>query len=341
MFAAGHGLKEIANALTADDVPSPSAHDRVRNPHRDPRGWAHTAIRTILRNEKYLGQAVWGKQARIEELYDLDDVAAGYTTHQRWTAGENWVYGPEDAHPALVGKELWDAVQARIAVRTAQAQKSTRSPRATRTPYLLRGMLHCGICERKMQGAVAHGTLRYRCLATQTRALPAYLAHHPRALYVREDAVVKALDRWIPTLADSEWLAACQEPEPATLARHEHLASRLADIDKATRNLVSAIESGTDPEVIQPRLAQLRAERNHTAHEMGKLGRHDLMTSADIESLTAELGGLGAILEQADPADKTSVYQALGLHLQYQPDQNLVIATADLGRVLSRVGGGT
>lgn len=38
MFAAGKGLKAIANALTADGVPSPSAHDRVRNPHRDPRG---------------------------------------------------------------------------------------------------------------------------------------------------------------------------------------------------------------------------------------------------------------------------------------------------------------
>ena len=70
MFAAGNGLKAIANALTADGVPSPSAHDRARNSHRDPRGWAHSAVRTILRNEKYLGRAVWGKQQRNLSIGD-------------------------------------------------------------------------------------------------------------------------------------------------------------------------------------------------------------------------------------------------------------------------------
>ena len=76
MFAAGRGLKEIAAVLTAADIPSPSAHDPERNRHRDPRGWGHTAIRSILLNERYLGRAVWGKQARTDELFDLDDVAA-------------------------------------------------------------------------------------------------------------------------------------------------------------------------------------------------------------------------------------------------------------------------
>lgn len=58
MFAAGQGLKAIATTLTTEGVPSPSAHDPGRNPHRDRRGWAHSAVRNILRNEKYLGRAV-------------------------------------------------------------------------------------------------------------------------------------------------------------------------------------------------------------------------------------------------------------------------------------------
>ena len=61
MFAAGHGIKQIANILTAENVPSPSAHDPKRNPHRDPRGWAHTAIRAILLNEKYCRSGRMGK----------------------------------------------------------------------------------------------------------------------------------------------------------------------------------------------------------------------------------------------------------------------------------------
>ncbi len=54
-----------------------------------------------------------------------------------------------------------------------------------------------------------------------------------------------------------------------------------------------------------------------------------------------ELGGMTSILGEATPPEKASMYQGLGLHLVYQPDQNAVVAIADLGRALSRVGGGT
>jgi hypothetical protein len=227
MFAEGRGLKEIANVLTAADIPSPSAHDPERNRHRDPRGWGHTAIRSILMNERYLGRAVWGKQARTDELFDLDDVAAGYVTRQRWTESNRWVYGPHDAHPALIDQALWDGAAARLAHRSPSARPGTRSPRTTNSPYILRGLLHCGICDRKMQGSKSHDTLRYRCLATQTRALPAYLAHHPKSVYVRERDVVAALDRWLPTLADAELLAASQVPEPKLTAQVRKLRDRL------------------------------------------------------------------------------------------------------------------
>ena len=292
MFADGHGVKEIANRLTAEGIPSPSAHDRERNRHRDPRGWAHTAVRTILRNEKYLGVAVWGKQARIDELFDLDDVAAGYITRQRWTDNERWIYGPDDAHPALIDHDLWNDVAARIASRTAKSRPGTRSPRTTTTPYVLRGLLHCGICDRKMQGNKSHGILRYRCLATQTRALPAYLAHHPKSVYVREDAVTAALNTWLVTLVDPDLLAATQVLEASSTSEEHRLRQRLSQIDKATRNLVTAIEAGTDPTVIQPRLAELRAERESTAQLLTTRPAPDQLTAEEIDAILVELGGL-------------------------------------------------
>lgn len=181
---------------------------------------------------------------------DLDDVAAGYVTRQRWVDDESWVYGPGDAHPPLLTQAQWDAAAARIAATPPRSRSGPRSPRTTTTPYLLRGILHCGICERKMQGNKAHDTLRYRCVVTQTRALPAYLSDHPRAVYVREDAVVRALDAWLPTPVDADLLAASQEPDPSTTVRHDELTQRLSEIDQATRNLVSAIEAGTDPAIV-------------------------------------------------------------------------------------------
>ena len=341
MFAAGQGLKQIANILTAENIPSPAAHDPKRNPHRDPRGWAHTAIRAILVNEKYVGRGIWGKQVRTDELYDLDDVAAGYITRQRWANPEEWVYGPDNAHPALIDQEQWDAVRARFAVRSQRAQRGARSPKTTSTPYMLRGLVHCGICERKMQGNRAHGTLRYRCITTQTRALPAYLSHHPKAVYVREDAIVNALDAWLPTLADPEWLAATQEPEQPIAAGHAGLRARRAEIDKATSNLVTAIEAGTDPAVINPRLADLRTEREAVTRQLASLDAPCRLSPTEIDVLLAELGGLGSVLSEATQPEKASIYHGLGLQLVYHPAGKAVVATADLGRVLSRVGGGT
>lgn len=341
MFAAGNGLKAIANALTADGVPSPSAHDRARNSHRDPRGWAHSAVRTILRNEKYLGRAVWGKQQRLDELFDIDDVAAGYVTRQRWTSDGAWVYGPNEDHPALIDQDLWDAAAKRIAERSTGARSNTRAPRTTHVPYLLRGLLHCGICGRKMEGTTAHQTIRYRCRVAQTRALPAYLADHPKSLYVREDDVVAAIDRWLPNLADPEFLAASQEADDGTAEREKLLKRRLGEIDRATRNLVTAIENGTDPAVIQPRLAELRAERSQAMDDLATIKRPDQLTSVDIFALLDELGGMEDVLADALPTEKSAIYASLDLRLHYRPDQREVVATADLDRVLSRVGGGT
>lgn len=194
-----------------------------------------------------------------------------------------------------------------------------------------------------MQGNQAHGVLRYRCVTTQARAMPAYLADHPKAVYVREDAIVGPLDRWLGTeLADPEWLPAMQEPEPLIEAQHARLRDRLGEIDKATGNLVAAIETGTDPALINPRLGQLRGEREIVAHQLAHLAAPQRLTPADVASLLAELGGLGgltSVLNAATPTERAAVYQALGLRLLYQPTEHTVIATADLGRVLSRVGG--
>src|SRR5579884_3566703 len=39
-YAAGRGLYAIAEGLTRDGIPSPSAHDPARNRHRDTRAWS-------------------------------------------------------------------------------------------------------------------------------------------------------------------------------------------------------------------------------------------------------------------------------------------------------------
>ena len=44
-YASGRGLYAIAESLTGDGIPSPSAQDRARNPHRCGLAWSKAAIR--------------------------------------------------------------------------------------------------------------------------------------------------------------------------------------------------------------------------------------------------------------------------------------------------------
>ena len=65
----------------------------------------------------------------------------------------------------------------------------------------------------------------------------------------------------------------------------------------------------------------------------------DRLTNDDIAALLDGLGGMDVVLAEAPPAEKADLYASLGLRLTYRPDQRAVLATADLGRVVSRVGG--
>jgi hypothetical protein len=49
-FIAGFGVYGVAERLTADGVPCPSAHDWARNSHRCGLAWSKSAVRVILAN---------------------------------------------------------------------------------------------------------------------------------------------------------------------------------------------------------------------------------------------------------------------------------------------------
>ncbi|MDQ3107824.1 MAG: hypothetical protein M3Q68_08480, partial [Actinomycetota bacterium] len=160
-------------------------------------------------------------------------------------------------------------------------------------------------------------------------------------LYVREDDVVEVLDEWIASLVDPKALAASQEPDARLATQRSFLLDRLSEIDKSTRRLVLAIESGTDPSAIQPRLRELRTAREAIDQQLATLENGELLTAVEVVVLIEGLGGVVEVLRQATSSEKANIYRGLGLRLRYEPDDNVVVASADLGRVFSRVGGGT
>ncbi|MCM0673413.1 recombinase family protein [Micromonospora phytophila] len=169
-FLAGYGLFAIAEGLTANHVPCPSAHDRARNPHRSGIAWSKSAVRVILTNPRYTGRQVWNKQRTDEVLLDVDDVALGHTGVMRWNTRDKWVVSKEITHPPLIDDETFEQAQA-LLTRRARAADLQGRRRRTRNPYVFRGMIYCAACQRRMQGQYNHGAAYYRCRFPQEYAL--------------------------------------------------------------------------------------------------------------------------------------------------------------------------
>ncbi|MEP7026010.1 MAG: recombinase family protein, partial [Actinomycetota bacterium] len=88
LFIAGRGIFAIAEELTRDDIPCPSAHDPGRNRHRCGPAWSKSAVRAILINPRYTGRQVWNRQRKDEVLLDIHDVTLGHITKMRWNEAD-------------------------------------------------------------------------------------------------------------------------------------------------------------------------------------------------------------------------------------------------------------
>lgn len=115
----GLGYFAIAKRLNEEGLPS-----------RNNKEWSIRAIKLLLTNPVYVGTLVWN---RIDSS----------KSHRTLKAQDEWVIIPH-AHPAVIGEEMWDQVQARI------HQKAAPPARAATSPHLLGGVLRCGKCGSTM-----------------------------------------------------------------------------------------------------------------------------------------------------------------------------------------------
>jgi hypothetical protein len=344
-FLNGHGYYDIAERLTAEGVPSPAGHDRARNPHRHGRAWGKSAVRAILINPRYTGYQVWGRQRRDEVLLDVDDVAAGHASRRRWNPPTQWIWSVEPAHQALVSRQTFDAVQARLIDRASGTPRRARSD--TRS-YLLRGRLHCGLCQRRLQGQWVHGQAYYRCRYPAEYAAAAGF-DHPRSVNLREADLLPELDAWLARLTDPDHLQTTCEAIAAagnasTALADERAAARrvLADCDRRLGRYRAALEAGTDPGVVGQWITEVTATRQAAEVTLHSLAAPPSRINPEqIRDVLEELGGLMAALDGSDPALRAQLYQELGIQGTYDPHSRIVVVQADFGRPIERVGGGT
>ncbi len=328
--------------LTAEGIPCPSANDPARNTHRCGLAWSKSAVRAILGNPRYTGRQVWNRQRKDEVLIDVHDVALGHTTKMRWNETGQWIYSDQIVHPPVIGTDTFAEAQALLAAKgSRQVEKRPRtSPRA----YPLRGLLHCGICTRRMQGSWNNDQTYYRCTFPSQYAL-ANRVQHPRSIYLREADILPALDHWLARSLDPARL-------PATIndladAQQDHAAPETgaikADIAGCDRKLAqyrAALDSGGDPAIVsqwitETQAAKLAAESRLRACQTADTPRR--LSREEIAALVNAITDVLAVLRDADSRDKAELYSQLGLKLTYNPSARTIKARADLGEICTQL----
>jgi hypothetical protein len=283
-------------------------------------------VRAILLNPRYTGYQVWNRQRRDEVLLDVHDVAAGYTSRMRWNGPEAWVWSEQPAHPALIPRETFDAVQHQIANRTGPQR--VRKPRATPRPYLLRGRLRCGLCERCMQGHWVHEEAYYRCRYPAQYAI-ATTMRHPKSVYLREADLLPPLDRWIAELFDPANLdTTCAQLVSLTnsqagsdeIANAHHV---IRECDLALRRYRAALEQGANPETVGQWINGATAKKAAEKRRVHGLRHHDQaaqLTATQVRELVRQVGAIVDAFAAAEPAERAGLYQQLGIELVDKPN---------------------
>ena len=339
-FGEGSGIYAIAERLTADGIPCPSAHDRARNPHRSGLAWSKSAVRAILANPRYTGRQVWNKQRKDEVLLDVNDVAQGHITKMRWNDDTKWIYSEQVVHPPVVDDQTFE--QARLLLAAKQARETIRRPRSSPRAYPLRRLLFCGICQRRMQGSWNNEQVYYRCTFPAEYARTNQV-HHPRAVYLREADLMPPLDHWfagvfshdrLPETISRLAVAPADEPVPEI----DQLRDQMAEADRQLTAYRAALDGGGDPAVIGAWIAETQARKLAAWARLGSLAgaAPARLTSQEITAMVTAISDVVTVLASADPADKAELYGQLGLRLTYNPGRRTVTARAEVGRICTK-----
>jgi site-specific DNA recombinase len=345
-YIAGRGLRAIAEALTQDAIPSPSAHDPARNRHRQSSGgaWSKSAIRSILCNPRYTGRQVWNRQRRDEDLVDIENVALGHVSKMRWNDRADWVWSADVVHEPIVDAETFAEAQRIMAVGRSRPLTSKR-PEHKHT-YILSGIVTCALCKRRMAGQQTGGRSLYRCRYPLDYVLAEGIGH-PRSVAVGERVIIERLDEWLLRLFDDDnidetvdaLVAAQGEDSGGRTSRTEAANKKLVDCDRRLGKLRAALEADADPTVVGQWIREVQGERLAAERALVEAKPPARLSREQLRAMLSELD-IAAAVRNADAKAKRDLYASLGLELTYDPGARRVRVRAE-GWATVRVGGGT
>lgn len=182
-FLQGLSLKEIADGLERDKIPSPSGQEK----------WHVSTIRSILTNEKYMGDC------HLQKTYLADFLSPRRV--ENVGQADSWYV--EDSHAAIVPKEQFALVQEEFKRRKSLRASTETGNGKFSGKYAFSGMIVCGECGE---------TYRRHQQYNQYKVYPTWAckvhentgAKHCTAKPIKEKALEDAVVRAINKLLDNK-----------------------------------------------------------------------------------------------------------------------------------------
>ena len=225
----GNGLKEICKELNDRGITNRGKR------------WYKSSLAYLLRNETYTGAAVWGRTVKGKKADNPVRV--------------------EEAWPALVSRETFEAVQQAMRKRAPNVQR----PGRVGSTYLLSGLLKCGVCGKTYIGQKAKGGqfAYYICGTLYREGAGTCEARYLNAPRVEDYIVKKIRERILTEETIIELVTLVAEEVDAVAAelagRVQVVEGELADVRRRLGRLYEALEnSDLTLEALSPRILSLR-----------------------------------------------------------------------------------
>ena len=135
LFLSGKTTGSVASLLTREGIPTPAGKKK----------WAASTVESILKNEKYKGDALLQKAFTVDFL----------TKKQKKNEGEVPQYYVENSHPAIIDPAEWKLVQRELERRKAIGRSYSGNS-------IFSSRLVCGDCGGYFGSKVWHSTDKYR-----------------------------------------------------------------------------------------------------------------------------------------------------------------------------------
>ncbi|MGH9847209.1 MAG: recombinase family protein [Blastocatellia bacterium] len=264
--------RQITKRLNQSQTPTPSGKNQV---------WQPSAVRNILTNRVYAGQARYNYRAPVIPKYRQRDESQlrNLKTGRSYRAESEWVLSEA---PAIITPELFDKAQLQLQRNTEAAGKMYQ---AASGRYLLRTLVKCGQCSLGLVGLRVPSEdrqqeyLYYECPGHRplncgrTTKCASRLVRADRLDELVWQALCQLLRQpsVIPQLHQN-WAASKQQNISGLEAQQSQLIERRQRIDRQDQRLVDAfLAEIINQAELQARRQKFSAERQRIEQEIRRL----------------------------------------------------------------------